>query len=213
MDTSMERYKAALLTAEAIRDSLVNKVSATYACQPPIGRTGSDHWSLRVMTSPGVTYDIQGVGNSVSVDRIVMVGGRSIRIRISEKSGVFDVGIMVCEAILGTTFIPMKSRREVRKVVKAAERDATEYFARGMRAVMEEQVGNDSSLSGWSEWDDTVRWEYLVQSAASVYGEPEGFRKQARKAGVPYDAFNVYDDVFYEEAANLMATCGLQGRQ
>lgn len=210
-------YETASLTLTALthrtpRGSLFDEEPPTRGEFPD---TGLNSWATRIQMWFGdvniswhVVCDEQGVMDISKSVSFLTPNGEPVndtRLRRQLDLNEMTRGQMaeiICEEIIGTPYIPLQSRKEVRDLIAVAELDARYTFRLGMQHILSKGLGGN----GWAEADDAERWEEVMRAADESAGFTHGHLVTWRKACVPFFSVNVYDDAFTEVAFGLMET-------
>lgn len=115
----------------------------------------------------------------------------------------YDLSRLLCEFILGKPHIPAPSRKFVRDGINVARKNAQYIFRIGMNHLMSEDL---TALPHWLDLDESERWERIVQAASDAGVGPSEWMWYYRNARVAFQMFDIYDDVYIEQASDLIAT-------
>lgn len=161
----------------------------------------------------GIAYRFQGDGkNNIKVTRSVgpwdndlAMADEELVIHLKGITSVRQASQSVVAVILGYSVIPVNTRKTMRRIKENAVKDASYHYRLGVEAML-----SDPSLAeGWAEADDADRWTLVMRAATQVKGYPTGsylFMQNWREMGVAFEAMDIYDEEYRDQAVKLMHT-------
>jgi hypothetical protein len=117
-----------------------------------------------------------------------------------------EIATSIVSTLTGAKIIPPESRRQVRDVLNAAQRNAEFHFRVGVFHLMSEHNAN---LQYWDQMDDPERWEKIEEAyvtSRKVNPEYHGFMPSWRSLGIPMQVRDIYEEAYIDRAGELLAT-------
>lgn len=117
--------------------------------------------------------------------------------------GTFGLSSALLSLIIGTTSVPITSRKEAREWVRVAHEDASYIWATGMTRVLSRGLVMTPLLLN----DDAEFFSMIHETAETQVGHGLGRHKETwSSAGVPFHSADIYQDAFTEKAAELVSS-------
>ena len=165
-------------------------------------------WASRIRFSDGETetawHVVADASGIVSIHRSISFMSRRGVINNTELTQyghvkhVVPMTQAICFAILGKTYIPVESRKEMRELVRVAQSDAAYIFSLGMGCILLDGTPLDLR-------DDAEVWSFIRQVAEDHVGHPLGGHKEMwRQLGITFQSYDIYEDAFVDKASELV---------
>lgn len=123
----------------------------------------------------------------------------------SDNPDVRTLSVAIVHALIGRGDIPPQSRRTVRDVLNAAERNAEYHFREGVKRLLIDGVHEGE----WDNLEGPERWDVIVGAFNAATKSPAtAFMHTWRTLGVPLVVVDIYEDRYIERAQQLLATIG-----
>lgn len=178
-------------TADAVARVLEINGAVNNRTSSPAPINGEMTWTMHFYALDG-QWEING--DETYFTLITPEGGVDARPYDLAPRGVFAT--IIVQALTGKTYIPARTRREIKAAEQSGENDARSRFRRGMRAIMDSTI----AIEAWTNLEDSEVWERIEVAAGMVYPN------SLRVACVPLQTFDVYDDAYYQAAYDLVHT-------
>lgn len=209
-------YDTASMTLRAVH-SFLSKARIFDEEKPDTTEGGLTSWATRIQTSiNGTDISWHIVADNMGV---VDIARNTVFLKPNDEPVTHTVIIeqldlnelsreqfssIICETILGVPYIPMRSRKEVRRWEDVARMNAGYAFRIGMQRIL----GNALGGMGWEEADNADRWAMILDEARNGSGNPHlgTVLPTWKEFCVQFSLEDVYGDAFTDRAVDLMQT-------
>lgn len=173
----------------------------------PVQSDTGDHWSVTIEPDKTRRFIVEPTGGGgVAVRRRNQATGKTETLSVTSLSDRATLAKATVRAMLGVDYIPIRSRKEMRRTLIVARQDADYYHRVGM-AYLRRPFNDGLALAYGAADSDSDRWDVIMQAfAKSKARDTFGFMWYYRHMRVPMHVFDVYDDAHIERAAELLAS-------